>query len=431
MKRMEIHEVTRSEFLRQFETPREINTSLVCAQLVRRISDRWVGFSLSQKLQKKFKKKNASAGRVQTPILGWIIEKEQERKQKYYFTKIAYTPEKDLTATESFWIEQKETIDAVKKAYKKGELKIHVAISSTQKKTVNPQPPYITSDLLKDASMFLKMDAKNTMAVAQNLFERGLITYHRTDSRFISTLGRSIAKEILEKKNLLGEHYSRSWGDQGTHECIRPTRPIEVQDLIEEALMNNEQIMARRQLALYGMIFNRFIASQMKSAKMKTGTYTVLLSGYGHESEDPILKEETVNIETLEKGYLSIYKGSKEHQIIDGEFLVEKLSVKRVSKIAPYSEGSLIDEMKKRKLGRPSTYASILQTIKSRGYVTAKSGFLFPTKSGIEAFSYLDTKYHDLISEEMTRNVEEQMDAIEKNAQNYQDILKNLFERIF
>jgi len=388
--------------------------------LLRRVSDRWIGFSLSEDLQRKFRNTNLSAGRVQTPVLGWIIEREEERKKKVFRIRMGFN-----SGEESFVVEDRNLVEELKKLFEDERLKVEVSLLGEKQDSVAPPPPYITSDLLRDANIFLKLDSTQAMELTQELFERGFITYHRTDSRYVSDAGRGVAREYLFKKGMGEFFYARSWGEKGTHECIRPTRPLDQNELLEHSYLLDEKPLSRKHLALYNLIFKRFVASQMKPAFVRKAEYKVGVSGLNMWGHKEIVSE------IIDRGYLVVLPNLQEKRITPGTFKVLSLLVRRVSKEQPFTEGSLIEEMKKRGLGRPSTYALILRTLKERGYVVSKNGLLFPTHKGFTVYQYLSRLHRDLVSEDFTRVLEEQMDMIEEGKADYQMILKELFERIF
>lgn len=416
--RLELHEITKEEFLRRIKEPREINLNLVKAQLIRRIADRWVGLYLSEKIQKHFKNLNLSAGRVQTPILGWVLERSNEVKNKIYFLNV----ETD-GGNFSFLVEEREKIKKIKKLFKEGELKLKIKIEDLKEKEVKPLPPYETNTLLKDAFNFFKFSAETTMNLAQALFERGLITYHRTDSLYISDFGKFLAKDYLEENNKIEIYQPRNWGEPGTHEGIRPTRALDVNDLIEEMIINGRRDLNANHLKLYGLIFNRFLASQAKEAKIKEAKIKIFL--------DDLEKESNEVVEIIESGYLEFFKNLRKNEIKEGEFLVKKIKVKRGSRIFYYSQGELIETMKTRGLGRPSTYASFIQTLLERKYVINKNGYLIPTSWGEKIYTYVREKYPLYTDENFTKILEEKMDKVEGGLLDYKEVLKEIFDKLF
>ncbi len=417
IKRIELHEITRTEFIRRIQEPREIDINLVKAQLLRRISDRWIGFKLSEKIQDYFKNLNLSAGRVQSPVLGWILEKEKRTKEKHYLVSLTFENQ-----TFSFTTEDQELIKSIKEKFQNKDLKIKIELEDKKEELLNPLPPYDTSNLLKDANNFLHFDAQTTMNLAQDLFEQGFITYHRTDSTFISEFGRNLAYEYLEKKNLINLIYKRSWGEIGTHEGIRPTKPLDVQDLIESLILEPRNL-TKKHLQLYGLIFNRFISSQMKSSKVLKAKMKISIENFHFEDE--------VFIDILEENHLKFFRNIKLNNLKDGEYNIEKLKIKKTPKEFHYSQGELIDLMKKRGLGRPSTYSTIIQTLIERKYVLNRSGYLILTSLGEKVYNYLKENFSELIDENFTKILEENMDLIAEGQKNYEDILRQTFQKIF
>jgi len=423
IKRMEMHEITKEEFLKRFNETRDINKSLVCAQLTRRISDRWIGFSLSEELQEHFKNLNLSAGRVQTPVLGWIILNDELRKKEKYYLGRFYYDENNFI---EFNFEDRELAKKIRE--NKKNLKLETIILEKREENINPPPPFQTSDLLKSAWELLKLDAVTTMNLAQDLFERGLITYHRTDSYYVSDFGRNLAKEFLEKQLKKDLIYIRAWGAPGTHECIRPTKPFTVDDIIEQAILRQEQILSRNHLRLYNLILNRFIASQCKPAKIEKNLVKITLK----IDNIPIIEETKEFIYKIKnRGFDEFLNTLKVIPLENKVYDVINFKLIRLPKFIPYTNATIIEEMKNRGLGRPSTYSNIIQTLFERKYVILNKGYLIPTKHGKIIYEYLKEKYPDLISENFTKQLEEAMDKIELNEIDYQSVLENLFIRVF
>lgn len=422
IKRIELHEITKEEFLDKFKRPRKINYNLVCAQITRRIADRWIGFTLSEEIQKKFKNLNLSAGRVQTPVLGWLINNELERRNKIYFIRLFFNKNNYF----DFQSDDKELIKEIKKL--KNNLILQIEFINQKEEIINPPPPFQTSELLKSSWNYLKFDLNTTMSIAQDLFERGYITYHRTDSFYVSEFGKDLAYEFLSKNNKLDLIFKRSWGKPGSHECIRPTKPLSVEEIIEQLVINQNELLSKNHLRLYDLILKRFIASQCKSIKIKKMILNLKL----FSDKKLLLKEKREIVsEIIEKGFNEFYSTIYPLNIEPNKYKVESLSINRVSKIAPYTNASIIDAMKNKGLGRPSTYSSIIRTIIDRKYAIIRKGYLIPTNQGKIIFEYLIKKYPDLVSEEFTKKLESEMDKIEKRKINYQDIIKTLYLRLF
>ncbi|MDW8027615.1 MAG: reverse gyrase, partial [Armatimonadota bacterium] len=263
--RAEFHEVTRRAFTQALQSPREIERNLVKAQVTRRILDRWVGFELSRRLWQVFDRYDLSAGRVQTPVLGWVIERtDLARQKKARITVQLADPKSKIQVQLNF---EHENIPFARRLFDKLE-QAKLSVEEIGEETVNPQPPYNTGTLLADAGSFAP--ATQLMDTLQDLFERGLITYHRTDSVRVSDAGLKVAEELLKERYDLSLFQPRRYGTEGAHECIRPTRALTEDDLrlwvsAGRISLDNPNFALR----IYGMIVRRFLASQMKPAKVK------------------------------------------------------------------------------------------------------------------------------------------------------------------
>ncbi len=420
IKRTEFHEVTRPAILKAIEEARDVNENRVEAQIVRRIEDRWIGFELSGELQRVFENRNLSAGRVQTPVLGWIIERYKEfRESEVYF--LGLTLENSLQITVELGKDGKNV-----------EPPEYVTVEEVrlEERELNPTPPYTTDTMLRDASTFLKLSAPETMRLAQDLFEMGLITYHRTDSTHVSNTGIEIAREYITQE--LGEEYfkPRHWGEEGTHEAIRPTRPIDtgrLMQLIRDGIIQLPRALTRNHYRLYDMIFRRFMTSQMVPAKIlyeraviNAGVGMVELEGYVEIIKDGWTRLRNPSLRQLPK--LEPGMGLK---------VIESKKWK-APKVSLYTQGDIIALMKERGIGRPSTYAKIVETLIRRGYVVETRGRkkLVPTEKGIKVYHYLVSKYRDLVSEERTRELERIMDLIEEGKEDYMGVLNDLYREI-
>jgi len=384
---------------------------------VRRIEDRWIGFELSQKLQRVFENHNLSAGRVQTPVLGWIIERYKEfTESETYF--LGLTLENDIR----FSIELGKDAKDVEPP----EV-VRVEEVSLEERELTPRPPYSTDAMLKDASTFLKLSAPQAMRIAQDLFEAGLITYHRTDSTHVSNTGIEVAKEYITQE--IGEEYfkPRPWGEEGAHEAIRPTRPIDtgrLMQLIRDGILQLPKNLTRNHYRLYDMVFRRFMTSQMTPAKIlyervvfDAGVGKAELEGY---------------VEVIEEGWTKLRNPPfRKLPRLEAGMVLKVVESKKwkAPKVSLYTQGDIIALMKERKIGRPSTYAKIVQTLLSRYYAIETRGRkkLVPTEQGIKVYHYLLSRYKDLVSEEKTRTLEELMDKVEEGKMDYQEILKSLY----
>ncbi len=459
IKRIEFHEITRKAILNAIRNPRDFNLNLVEAQIVRRVEDRWLGFALSHKVQKYFwpmycfkvlqpalnrlirkkryvekmpnccvENRNLSAGRVQTPVLGYIIQrfKEHNDKSKWKYLLIISVNEHrlrvdvDRPIIEQMGIETTDQIIGQKVIIKEKE---------KYDDTINPPPPFTTDTLLEEASIRLGLSTTRTMEIAQELFELGLITYHRTDSTRVSEAGINIARQYLEEK--YGERAKdvfkpRTWGAGGAHEAIRPTRPIDADrlaELVREGAIILVRPLTRLHYEVYRLIFNRFIASQMIPAKVVKQKVIVKIGDYEKEVERVI--------KIMEKGFLEMYETVyEEPEIKDGEYPIVDVDILKPP-LARYHD--VIKWMKSQGIGRPSTYAKIIQTLIDRRYVdvTKKVKALIPTRRGIMVYEDFLTKYFkEVVNVEVTRKLEEKMKEIEEGKRNYQDVLKEIFREL-
>ncbi|MCR8455418.1 MAG: reverse gyrase [Candidatus Korarchaeota archaeon] len=442
--RIEYHAITPYEFKKALENPRSINLDMVKAQLVRRITDRWVGFVFSHLLWKlkRVRKKffSYSAGRVQTPVLGWIIERFDEYKKskvKGYTIRLSNGYSINIEGD----IIPKEVLSSlIGKS-------IEVNISSTREETINPPPPYTTAELLKDLSNQLKMGSSEIMRILQELFESGLITYHRTDSTRVSPEGINVAKEYI--KSELGDlnlFQPRTWGDEkeGAHECIRPTMPITASALIR--MLQTEEIVlpvkfTKKHFAVYQQIFKRFMASQMKPARVRISTIDLMIDG--------AIKHRLEGItDILEPGFMTIYPYNTLPRFEGVE--IEQVKSVKIIKKPLYSESDVIDRMRSEGIGRPSTYAIVLDTLFKRGYIKASlyRRKIFPLKKGISIYRLLvnsinsyvkDLKKKNVklaeglkrfISVDGTRDLEKKMDLVEQGKEDYQKILREVHDSL-
>ncbi|WP_353684667.1 reverse gyrase [Thermodesulfovibrio sp. 3907-1M] len=419
IKRMEFHEVTKKAVIKALKEPRDFDLNLVKAQIVRRIADRWIGFEFSQLLQKNFGKQTLSAGRVQTPVLGWIINREKEYKEKIY--KVVFLiGENNKKLRISFDFEDKQ--EAMK--FFAGLKEAQIEIISEEEKIEMPQPPYRTDTMLKDAGDFYKFSLPKTMELAQTLFELGFITYHRTDSQRVSDAGINVAKEFIKEEFGLEYFLPRLWFEGGAHECIRPTKAIEPEELSSMLITGQIEGLSKEHLLLYEMIFRRFIASQMRPVKSK---YREILI-------KALDKQQKINLRTeiIEDGWNRILK-IETYPAEEGIFNIENTKqIKQQPKVYLYTYSELVAKMKEKGIGRPSTYASIVEKLLDRKYIFESKGFLIPTELGKTVYFYLNQKEEikSFLSEEFTEQLESFMDKVEEGIIDYEKLLHDLYKKI-
>ncbi|ACB39159.1 reverse gyrase [Pyrobaculum neutrophilum] len=416
IRRVEFHEVTRKAVLNALANPRGVSYPLVKSQIVRRVEDRWLGFGLSKLLQAKFSNQNLSAGRVQTPVLGWVVETYEESLRNRVYNVDLQLDDVDLRLQIPG-----DVLQVLRK-------KKRVAIRKTgeEERAVNPPPPYTTDEMLRDAVNKLGFSADYAMRIAQELFESGLITYHRTDSTRVSTAGIAIAREYVAKRFGEAAFRPRPWGEaaEGAHEAIRPTRPIDVEELrglVNAGVLQLAVQMTRSHYLLYDLIFRRFIASQMEPSVVKVAKYAVEIDGHVLEIERAV--------DIVSQGFQQLYPVTAvEPELPTGTLDVAVKRYRVVRRIL--SQADVLALMRQRGIGRPSTYARILQVLAKRYYVyvAGRRKLMIPTKRGAEIYHFLRENFGSLVSEERTRLIEQHMDAIEVGKARYEEVLKELFD---
>ena len=425
IKRMEFHEVSKTAIHRGLHAPRSLDTNLVKAQLVRRIEDRWLGYELSKVLWDKFGKSNLSAGRVQSTVLKWIIDRYNKWQENlHYFYKLNLG---GISVLLDF-SEDKTLSDAIRREKELKSAQVIVTSVEQSLRTINPFPPYSTDTMLADATRILKLSADTVMKLAQDLFEGGLITYHRTDSTRISNQGFKIAKDYITDTYGVSYYFPRQFGRGGAHECTRPVRPVDAKRLIElirGGVISGSKLTPNH-LSLYSLIFRRFMASQMTTAE---GRYQM--------AKLRILNKETQLeglVELTREGFTveySLYLPSHIKRLNTNQtFSVVEVKKWRGSQINLYTQAELIKDMKEKEIGRPSTYAVIIQRLFIRKYIEERNGKIRPTLLGTCVSNFLSTHYPDLVSEEKTQKLYEKMNKVEINEVDYQEILNDTFNEL-
>ncbi|MEM1684613.1 MAG: reverse gyrase [Nanoarchaeales archaeon] len=424
IKRVEFHEVTKTAILGAIKNPREINLNMVKAQIVRRVEDRWLGFSLSQIVQENFNKKWLSAGRVQTPVLGWVIDRYFERLNSKCFMLIL-TLEDGRKLNILTDIKDRQEIKKIKENLIGKEVLIKDYLEKEEE--YNPLPPLITSTMLNLASRILKISVDRIMKIAQDLFELGLITYHRTDSTRVSNVGLQIARDYISERFGLEYFRGRNWEEGGAHEAIRPTRPIDVNKLKE--MVENGEIelfveLSSYHYALYDIIFKRFIQSQMIPVVVKKFEQTVYIPEINKEIKiEGILDILRHGWDLIDPFNLDISKNKP----------IEKTKIKQIKykisyKYKLYTQADIIDMMRERNIGRPSTYATIISKLIERKYVINKNNYLIPLNLGIKVYNFLKENFQEHVSEEKTRILESKMKVLEDGKEDYYKLLLDLYK---
>ena len=414
VQRAEFHEVTLDAIVQALRALREVNPWRVAAQFVRRISDRWVGFTLSGMLQHHFRDANLSAGRAQSPILGWIIEHFQGHRQK-----VAHVSARVDSVLIPLGTDREHA--AVAELPEPFQLTIELQERTEVQRT--PLPPYTTDALLQDIHRLLKIPAASAMHLLQFLFENGLITYHRTDSTAVSDRGMEIARLYL-KDDFQGRRWATS---EGAHECIRPTRPWDVatfRTMLFEGAYQTSGPVTRQHFRVYDLIFRRFMASQARP-------YAVTLARYRIDVPAISLQIDLEQAEAASGRAVELfpYVVQIKPALPEGSVRAERVIHRRPA-LPLLTQADVIRLMKERGIGRPSTYAVLIDRLFRRHYIIERGGKLIPTRRGMEVFHYLQQQVPQFISEEQTRQLEAWMDAVEQGSVDYQDILQQVYETV-
>jgi DNA topoisomerase-1 len=427
VRRAVFHEITKEAVEEALKHPRDIDEKLVKAQEARRVLDRLFGYDLSGLIWKKVRY-GLSAGRVQSPALRIIMEREREIRafvpETYWvLSGLFETPKKiqiTLTCTEE--PRDKKVVEKILETGKKGQWVVTDVKASEQKRS--PRAPFTTSTLQQAASSRLGYSPSRTMQIAQKLYEAGHITYMRTDSTNLSKQAQAEIAGVVEKK--YGTEYveirtfkTKSKNAQEAHEAIRPTHATTL-----KAGHSDEQE------RLYRLIWERAVSSQMADAKLMKTKISAAVSG---EKEFP---EFTANgSRVLFPGWLAVDTDARGEDVELPEIAVgEKLTLidlnseeKQTQPPGRYTEAGLVKELEARGIGRPSTYASIMRTIEERGYVTKEGKTLFPTDTGDVVSTFLENNFGEYISDSFTAEMENELDDIANGDREYLKTLKDFY----
>ncbi len=435
--RVTFNEITKDVILEAFAEPRDIDIDLVKSQETRRILDRIIGFRLSKLMQSKTGGK--SAGRVQSVALKLIVDREREIEafipEEYWsITAVFGEMEANLEKYKDKKIELKNEEEAQKVIDSLDELFViqDIDIKEKNKKGVMP---FKTSTLQQVAANKLNFASSKTMRVAQKLYEGidigsetvGLITYMRTDSERLSPL--FIDESFKFIKENYGDKYvgyvkkqKKNENMQDAHEGIRVTSVYRTPKSLKEYLTNDEY-------KLYSLIYARSLACLMADAKVKATALSLINNDYLFKATGSVL---------IFDGYLKVYgdyESSEDVMLpdltgIDSIKADEVLKEQHFTKPLPrYTESSLIKDLEKLGIGRPSTYATIMETIKARDYVKVEDKKFIPTKIGIETTDKLQEGFSDIINVEYTANMEKELDEIAEAKINNVDVLKEFYDK--
>ena len=445
--RVTFNEITKNAVQKAIKEPRDIDINLVDAQQARRVLDRIVGYKISPVLWKKVKR-GLSAGRVQSVAVRLIVEREVEIEN---FVPVEYwnifAKLKDGESKKEFEarfygkggkkqeIHSKEETDEILKNLENAKYMVTDVKRGERKRT--PAPPFTTSTMQQEASRKLGFTLKKTMSVAQGLYEGvkipekgtvGLITYMRTDSTRISEEARKMAKEQIIKiygENYYENRYYRTGKDaQDAHEGIRPTYI----DISPDSIKNS---LTQDQYKLYKLIYNRFMASQMKPAVYETMAVTIKANDYDFKANGQNLKF---------KGFMTLYvegtdeKTEEKEELLPNlkenqEVLLKKLEPKQSFTEPParYTEASLVKALEEKGIGRPSTYSPTITTILERRYVEKNQKQLCPTELGRIVNKLLTENFQDIINVTFTAKIENEFDDIAEGKEEWKKMIREFY----
>lgn len=458
IKRVVFHEITKKAILEAFKHPRDINYNLVDAQQARRILDRLVGYKLSPFLWKKVRP-GLSAGRVQSVAVRLIVDRERKieafKPQEYWTIQaelkrqsldnkrtsknfIAKLIKKNRKVIPKLGIKNKGETNTIIEDLKNAEFKVIGVKQSKKERT--PAPPFITSTLQQEAIRKLGFTAKQTMLIAQQLYEGikigeegqiGLITYMRTDSTNLSGEFLDQAKKLIKQK--FGKQYCltepriykiKIKSAQEAHEAIRPTNVFRIPSKIKNFL-------DLKQYKLYNLIWKRAIASQMEKAEMNSISVDISAKNYLFRATGSVIKFD---------GFLKVYIEESGKEILketflpplkqsDNLILIKLIPEQHFTQPPPrYTEASLVKTLEEEGIGRPSTYAPILSTITERGYVEKINKQFFPKDIGVLVNDLLVNHFPKIVDIQFTASMEKNLDRIAQNKIERQEIIKNFYD---
>ncbi|HSW10244.1 MAG TPA: type I DNA topoisomerase [Bacillota bacterium] len=444
--RIEFREVTREAIERAIDHPRPIDAQLVQAQQARRILDRLVGYKLSPLLWRKVRR-GLSAGRVQSAALRLIGDREadiQAHVPEEYWTVLVHL-EGGLVAR--YWgtaghrvnLREREQVDRLL-AETRG-IGFEVEAVRKNRRRRNPPAPFITSSLQQEAFRRLGFPVRKTMRVAQQLYEglelgdqgtSGLITYMRTDSTRVAETARERAREYVIGRfgrEWVGEGAveRRSPRVQGAHEAIRPTEVVREPEAVAPHLMAD-------QARLYRLIWERFVASQMAPAEMELTAVHLKAGEHAFRASGSVVTF---------PGFTSVYQpgertagpGTSDPVALAAAGVGQQLAAVRIEDQrhvtqppSRYTEASLVKALEELGIGRPSTYAPIVETLGQRGYVANEDRSLRPTELGLRVLALLKEYFPDIVDSAFTAGLEQRLDAVEVGKYSATDVLRDFYE---
>jgi DNA topoisomerase I len=455
--RIVFNEITERAVREAIKSPEKIDMKKVDAQQARRILDRLVGYGLSPLLWKKIRR-GLSAGRVQSVAVRMIVDREREREafkvEEYwninaefegsqpplFWAKLAKIKQTAEIAGQKYLISDAEAADRIVADLKDKQFDLS-KIERKQRKRM-PYPPFITSTLQQEAARKLRFTAKKTMMVAQQLYEGielgqegavGLITYMRTDSHRLAPeaqewaralVANSYGKEYIPEKPPV---YKSKASAQEAHEAIRPTYADRRPETVKPFL-------SKEQYALYALIWNRFIASQMSPAQLEQTTFIIEDNkrAYEFRASGTVIRFD---------GFMAVYTEGKDEIEEEEGFTLPVLKEGEILKLLNlqpkqhftqppprFTEATLVKALEEKGIGRPSTYAAILSTIQDRKYVHKAEGRFTPTELGMIVNDYLVGRFSELLDVNFTAKMENELDSIEEGKLQWVKVIKDFFK---
>ncbi|MEN3033549.1 MAG: type IA DNA topoisomerase, partial [Aquificaceae bacterium] len=414
--RVSLYELTPKAIYKALQNPGEINKSLVNAQLARRVLDRLVGYLLSPKASKALKLKGASVGRVQSPAIRLIVEREKKiqtfKPKTSYYIKAVF---QDFEATLKYRFEKPENAKVFIEKFK--DLPFEVLKIQSWQESISPPKAFKTATLQQVASQKLSISVSTVQKLAQMLYETGYITYPRTDSTRIN----------YEKALEIQKHIKKLYGDKylGTiyqekmsaHECIRP---VSIRKKPPEGILGE----------LYRLILNTTLASLSSPAVVKKSK--IYLRPID-QSQEFIASFQELDFDGFLRLLGETIESKPMPEIKEGDILIPlELKIFSVNTSPPerLTEATLIKALEKLGIGRPSTFATIVSTILERGYIKKQGKSLIPTQEAFDLIDFLEENYSMVIDFEYTKKMEELLEKIEKENINWKQVVKELFQEI-
>jgi len=447
--RVEFHEITKKAVSESVKHPRKIDINLVEAQQARRILDRLVGYKISPILWRKVKW-GLSAGRVQSVAVRIICDREKEIRE--FVSKEYWTIDADLADDKTgsvitarlyskdnskIKINNKNESDLILSELKKQIFTVQDVKKSERKR--NPSPPFTTSSMQQEAARKLKFTAKKTMMVAQQLYEGldvkgegtvGLVTYIRTDSTRIAAQAANEARDYIAgnfSKEYLSEGQPAQKNKkniQDAHEAIRPTSVFRTPESIKDSL-------TRDQYRLYKLVWERFLASQMAPALYDTVALDIKAGRYIFKATGSVLKFQ---------GFMAVYIEGTDEEAEKEQGILPVLEAGRLLKLLKllpeqhftqppprYTEAMLVRTLEEKGIGRPSTYAPIIDIIQTRGYVEKEKGRFCPTELGEIVVGIMQEFFTDIVDVDFTAEMEDQLDRIESGGEKWQKVIESFY----